>query len=42
VVLDPGVPGDARYKERLGDALRLPDDLRRRLEREVETALAQA
>lgn len=42
VVLDPGVPGDARYKQRLGDALRLPDDLRRRLEREVETALAEA
>lgn len=40
VVLDPDVPGDARYKQRLGDALRLPDDLRRRLEREVETALA--
>ncbi|WP_420565840.1 tellurite resistance TerB family protein [Thalassobaculum sp.] len=40
VVLDPEVPGDARYKQRLGDALRLPDDLRRRLEREVEAALA--
>lgn len=42
VVLDPEVPGDARYKQRLGDALRLPDDLRRRLEREVEAALADA
>lgn len=42
VVLDPSVPGDARYKERLGDALRLPDDLRRRLEREVEAALSAA
>ncbi len=42
VVLDPDVPGDARYKQRLGDALRLPDDLRLRLEREVEAALATA
>lgn len=42
VVLDPEVPGDARYKQRLGDALQLPDDLRRRLEREVEAALADA
>ncbi|WPZ33505.1 tellurite resistance TerB family protein [Thalassobaculum sp. OXR-137] len=39
VVLDPGIPGDARYRQRLGDALRLPDDLRRRLEREVEVHL---
>jgi len=42
VALDPSVPGDARYRDRLGDALRLPDDLRRRLEREVEQALLSA
>ena len=42
VALDPTVPGDARYRDRLGDALRLPEDLRRRLEREVEAALSQA
>lgn len=42
VVLDTSVTGDARYKDRLGDALRLPDDLRRRLESEVETALSAA
>ena len=35
LVLDPDIPGDARYKQRLGDALRLPDELRQRLEREV-------
>lgn len=40
VVLDPSVPGDARYKDRLGDALRLPTDLRLRLQREVEAALS--
>jgi uncharacterized membrane protein YebE (DUF533 family) len=41
VVLDDAVPGDARYKQRLGDALRLPDDLRGRLDAQVSAALAQ-
>ena len=42
LVLDPENPGDARYKQRLGDALRLPEDLRHRLEREVALHLESA
>jgi uncharacterized membrane protein YebE (DUF533 family) len=39
VVLDDTVPEDNRYRERLGDALRLPADLRQRLELHAREAL---
>lgn len=39
LVLDRAVPQDQRYMERLGDALRLPADLRERLEMHAEQAL---
>jgi uncharacterized membrane protein YebE (DUF533 family) len=37
-VLDRSVPDDLRYQERLGDALRLPSDLRERLEAHAREA----
>ena len=39
LVLDESVAEDRRYQERLGDALRLPSDLRERLEIHVQQAL---
>ena len=42
IVLDVDIPEDKRYLERLGDALRLPEELRRRLEAELQAALPAA
>ena len=39
LVLDDAVSEDQRYLERLGDALRLPTDLRQRLETHARQAL---
>lgn len=42
LTIDIDTPQEQRYMQRLGDALRLPDDLRRRLDQHAEAAKAEA
>lgn len=42
LIVDPDGAEDRRYLDRLGDALRLPEDLRKRLDEHAEQARAEA